>query len=213
MREDPFQFFRGSYFRWAQIWSEICEDCAKAPRVLSVGDLHVDSFGTWRDAEGRLCWGVDDFDEAFPLPYTNDLVRLVASVKLARSLGLLNVKTKDACEIVLDSYVQSLKSGGCPLVLAESQMALEKLGIEALKIPKDFWKNLNEHPAVREPLPPGVKKCLSTALPGSRLDFRIIRREAGLGSLGQQRFVAIAYCRGGTSQEKPSGSYRRPAYG
>lgn len=67
---------------------------------LHVGDLHVDSFGTWRDAEGRLCWGVDDFDEAFPLPYTNDLVRLVASVKVSRWLGLLNVKTKDACESV-----------------------------------------------------------------------------------------------------------------
>ena len=47
-----------------------------------MGDLHVDSFGTWRDVEGRLCWGVDDFDEAYPLPYTNDLVRLAASAKI-----------------------------------------------------------------------------------------------------------------------------------
>jgi uncharacterized protein (DUF2252 family) len=96
MRQDPFQFFRGTYYRWAQVWSEVCAECANAPRVLSVGDLHVDSFGTWRDAEGRLCWGVDDFDETFKLAYTNDLVRLVASVKVARSLGLLAVKTKDA---------------------------------------------------------------------------------------------------------------------
>ena len=55
MEEDPFQFFRGSYYRWAQIWPEVCVDYAKAPRVLCVGDLHVDSYGTWRDAEGRLC--------------------------------------------------------------------------------------------------------------------------------------------------------------
>ncbi len=34
-------------------------------QVLAVGDLHVNSFGTWRDAEGRLCWGLDDFDEAY----------------------------------------------------------------------------------------------------------------------------------------------------
>ena len=23
----------------------------------------------WRDVEGRLIWGIDHFDEAFPLPY------------------------------------------------------------------------------------------------------------------------------------------------
>ena len=26
----------------------------RAPPVLAVGDLHVENFGTWRDAEGRL---------------------------------------------------------------------------------------------------------------------------------------------------------------
>lgn len=76
MREDTFFFFRGTYYRWAQLWPVVCKDLTKAPTVLAVGDLHVGSFGTWRDAEGRLCWGVDDFDEAYPLPYTNDLVRL-----------------------------------------------------------------------------------------------------------------------------------------
>lgn len=81
MKEDPFQFFRGSYYRWAQLWPKLCPDLLNGPVVLSIGDLHVDSFGTWRDFEGRLCWGVDDFDEAWPLPYTNDLVRLAASVK------------------------------------------------------------------------------------------------------------------------------------
>ena len=197
MREEPFQFFRGSYYRWAQMWPEVCADWADAPQVLSVGDLHVDSYGTWRDAEGRLCWGVDDFDETFPLPYTNDLVRLTASVKVARSLGHLNVKLKNACEVVLDGYVQALKDGGCPLVLAESETSLEKLGIEALKTPKDFWKKLNSHPTVRQPLPRDAKLGLANAMPEKGLDHRIILREAGLGSLGQQRFAAIAYCNGG----------------
>ncbi len=47
------------------------QEVARAPQIVAVGDLHVGSFGTWRDGEGRLCWGVDDFDEAYPLPYTN----------------------------------------------------------------------------------------------------------------------------------------------
>ena len=82
MRSDPFLFFRGTYYRWTQLWPEICNDLHKAPRVLGVGDLHVGSFGTWRDREGRLCWGVDDFDDAYPLPYSNDLVRLAASIRM-----------------------------------------------------------------------------------------------------------------------------------
>jgi uncharacterized protein (DUF2252 family) len=86
MKESPFQFLRGSFYRWAQLWPSICSDLCDAPRVLAVGDLHVNSFGTWRDAEGRLCWGVDDFDESYPLAYTNDIVRLAASLKSSSML-------------------------------------------------------------------------------------------------------------------------------
>src|ERR1700682_3314180 len=71
MRESPFLFFRGTFYRWAQLWPDVCASLRDAPKVLAVGDLHVGSFGTWRDAEGRLSWGVDDFDESYPLPYTN----------------------------------------------------------------------------------------------------------------------------------------------
>ena len=44
--QDPFPFFRGTYYRWAQRWPEVCSDLADAPRVLAVGDLHVENFGT-----------------------------------------------------------------------------------------------------------------------------------------------------------------------
>jgi uncharacterized protein (DUF2252 family) len=86
MKQDPFQFLRGTYYRWAQLWLEICTESRRAPIVVCVGDLHIDSYGTWRDAKGRMCWGVDDFDEAWPLPYTNDLIRLAASVGSHRRL-------------------------------------------------------------------------------------------------------------------------------
>src|SRR5262245_54609404 len=84
---DPFPFFRGTYYRWSSLWPETCPNEADAPSVLSVSDLHVENFGTWRDADGRLCWGVNDFDEADDLPYTNDLVRLAASTQIARATG------------------------------------------------------------------------------------------------------------------------------
>jgi uncharacterized protein (DUF2252 family) len=57
MKSDLFMFLRATYYRWAQIWLQVCPDLAAAPKVLAVGDLHVENFGTWRDVEGRLIWG------------------------------------------------------------------------------------------------------------------------------------------------------------
>jgi uncharacterized protein (DUF2252 family) len=67
MAADVFSFLRATYYRWVQVWPETCAALAGAPRVLAVGDLHVENFGTWRDLEGRLIWGINDLDEAAPL--------------------------------------------------------------------------------------------------------------------------------------------------
>jgi uncharacterized protein (DUF2252 family) len=79
MALDPFCFLRATFYRWAQVWPQACTDLATAPPVLGIGDLHVENFGTWRDGEGRLVWGINDFDEAATIAYTNDLVRLCTS--------------------------------------------------------------------------------------------------------------------------------------
>jgi len=73
MRRDAFRFLRGTYYRWAEIWPEVCPSLQGAPTVLSVGDLHLENFGSWRDSEGRLAWGINDFDDAALLPYWNTL--------------------------------------------------------------------------------------------------------------------------------------------
>jgi uncharacterized protein (DUF2252 family) len=73
-----------------------------APTVLAIGDLHVENYGTWRDAEGRLVWGINDFDEAFPLPYTIDLVRLATSARLAIQPGHLSLTSAPACAAILE---------------------------------------------------------------------------------------------------------------
>ena len=39
-----FPFFRATFYRWAQLYPEVCADCADAPEVLAVGDLHVENF-------------------------------------------------------------------------------------------------------------------------------------------------------------------------
>src|ERR1019366_6602193 len=56
---------------------------------------------------------------------------------------------------------------------------------------------LDHLPVVNHGLPPDVKRVLRETLPNPNLDYKVVRREAGLGSLGQQRFVAIANWKGG----------------
>jgi hypothetical protein len=197
MKESPFGFLRGSFYRWAQLWPSVCADLCGAPKVLAVGDLHVNSFGTWRDAEGRLCWGVDDFDEAWPLAYTNDLVRLAASLKIVIDAEGLSIKLKDGCNAILDGYSNSLREGGCPIVLAENEQKLGKLGVESFKPPSNFWEKLNRLPAVRQPLARDLKRALEKTLPETGIEYKVVRRQAGLGSLGQERFVAITMWQGG----------------
>jgi hypothetical protein len=197
MKEDAFLFLRGTFYRWAQLFPEICPELAHAPQVLAGGDVHVGSFGTWRDQGGRLCWGIDDFDEAYPLPYTNDLVRLATSVKIAIDADKLTVKLKDGCDAILEGYGETLRQGGCPIVLAEREKNLEKLGIAAIKPADDFWERLNDRPVVRTGFPKDAKQAMEKTLPDARLKYKVVRRQAGLGSLGQQRLVAIANWKGG----------------
>jgi uncharacterized protein (DUF2252 family) len=197
MKETTFGFLRGTFYRWAQLWPSACTDLSKAPKVLAVGDLHVNSFGTWRDAEGRLCWGVDDFDEAYPLPYTNDLVRLAASLKIVIDAGDISLKFKTGCDAILDGYVRSLRQGGQPVVLAEREQKLGRLGVDSFKPAANFWKKLNRLPAVRQILAKDLKRALEKTLPDKGVEYKVARREAGLGSLGQERFVAIGNWQGG----------------
>jgi hypothetical protein len=197
MRTDPFMFFRGTYYRWVQLWPEVCNELQNAPKLLGVGDLHVGSYGTWRDSEGRLCWGVDDFDDSYPLPYTSDLVRLAASLKMVTDSQDLTIKFRAGCDAILEGYKRSLKEGGRPFVLAEHEKNLERLGIDAIKPPQDFWKTMLRSPAVEQrQIPSSARKALEKTLP-PKVAYRVVRRKAGMGSLGQLRFVAIAMYEGG----------------
>src|SRR5688572_23125078 len=118
---DAYAFFRGTHYRWAQRWQEMDAGIRRAPRVLAVADLHVENFGTWRDLEGRLMWGVNDFDEAYPLPYTYDLVRLAAAVAVARKATDLELGLSDTAEAILRGYRSCLENGQQPFVLESQQ--------------------------------------------------------------------------------------------
>jgi hypothetical protein len=192
-----FPFLRATFYRWMQIWPAVCPDLTKAPHVLGIGDLHVENFGTWRDVEGRLVWGVNDFDEAAVLPYTNDLVRLAASALLAIEGGHLSLKSKDACSMILDGYRKSLAEHGHPFVLEEEHRWLRQIALNELRDPVLFWKKMESLPRVKGEIPVSAKDALEHLLPERGLDYRVVSRVAGLGSMGRIRLVALAECNGG----------------
>jgi hypothetical protein len=196
MADALFPFLRATFYRWLQLWPEVCSDLSKAPRLLAVGDLHVENFGTWRDIEGRLVWGVNDFDEAAVFPYTLDLVRLAASAALAIGEGHLGVKEKEACTAILDGYRQSLSAHGRPFVLEEENQWLRSLATSELRDPVNFWKKMEGLPKVSR-VPVSAREAMEHLMPEPTLDYRTVRRVAGLGSLGHIRVVAIAECHGG----------------
>jgi hypothetical protein len=196
MAEAAFPFLRATFYRWMQIWPEICPDLAKAPRVLAVGDLHVENFGTWRDLEGRLVWGVNDFDEGAPLPYTLDLVRLATSAMFAIAAGHLALKPKDACASILKGYEESLVHGGRPYMLEEEHTWLRQIATGVLRDPVHFWQKMDGLPRMTEDIPVSAREALEQLMPERGLTYKTVRRVAGLGSLGHVRVVAIAVCHG-----------------
>jgi len=198
MAESPFRFFRGTFYRWAQLFPRVCARLMNAPQLLGVGDLHAENFGTWRDEEGRLIWGVNDFDEACRLPYTADLVRLAASVHLAIEGDHLHLSRPRACKAILDGYVAALNAGGQPFVLAEHHMALRQAAVERLKEPEKFWQKLYSFPHIKTEPPSSALKGLIKMLPERNLKFRLSHRIAGTGSLGRRRYLALAQWRGGS---------------
>jgi hypothetical protein len=191
MAEGAFPFFRATFYRWAQLWPRVCPELARAPRVLAVGDLHVENFGLWRDTEGRLIWGVNDLDEAWPGPYTLDLVRLTASAYLALREEHLAVGRRAASEAIEEGYRDAMAAGGGPFVLAEHHRWLRLLALNKLRDPVGFWEKISALPAYPNPVPAEAKELLKTALPSCAAPYQLKKRIAGLGSLGHPRILAL----------------------
>jgi uncharacterized protein (DUF2252 family) len=188
MDGSPFEFLRATFYRWVQMWPVTCPDLAGAPSILGIGDLHLENFGTWRDSEGRLIWGINDLDEAHPVAYTSDLVRLATSAILAERQGELRVSMRATCDEILDGYADGLDCGGQPIVLAERRRWLRRIAIQQLRDPQQFWEEFKSVEAAGGRVP---HAALRTLLP-SHVHYRVIARTAGVGSLGRPRYVALA---------------------
>jgi hypothetical protein len=191
MKTSAFMFLRATYFRWAKKIDDWCPELMNAPRVLCVGDLHLENFGTWRDADGRFVWGVNDFDEAAVMPYPLDLVRLAASIRIAPDRAVDNRK---AAAVLIEGYLEGLKLPQ-PALLDEGETWLRPYAIGTDLESGKFWKNVDKYKKASPP--PGVVSLLKQSLPKGFTNILYRSRVAGGGSLGRPRYVAIADWHGG----------------
>jgi uncharacterized protein (DUF2252 family) len=196
MAEAVFPFLRATFYRWAQLWPEICPELSRAPHILVVGDLHVENFGTWRDAEGRLVWGINDFDEAWQAAYTVDLVRLTASAYLAMEDQHLALTRRKAREAIESGYRDAMAKGGAPYVLAERHSWLRKVALSKLRDPIRFWQKIEACPDFRDKLPQPIHQLLHGCMPLKQPTLEMKTRIAGLGSLGHPRVLGLSQWHG-----------------
>lgn len=200
MAADAFQFLRATYWRWAETILDVCPDLERGPEVLAVGDIHAENFGTWRDAEGRLIWGVNDFDEAARMPYAIDIVRLATSAVLA---GVRGISGNTICDSILAGYRAGL-AGPKPYVLDREHRDLRDKFVVSEDERSDFWSKFDpqqirtskpKHVTAKQPAPPYLK-ALKRARPDKRVKFQYYARSAGTGSLGRPRYFGTGIWQG-----------------
>ncbi len=228
MAKGPFPFLRATYYLWAEEILNVCPELAGAPPVVAVGDIHLENFGTWRDNDGRLIWGVNDFDEAAEMPYALDLVRLGVSAVL----GCPHIRsTRAISDSILRGYERGLDESR-PIVLDHQYKWLRDLVVVPNKERAGFWEKMEKltKPPKKRTKKPSKKpsrdyiSALAGAMPAPTRDVKYgARTGAGLGSLGRPRWVGIAQWRGGpvvreakaalpSAWTLPSGRRKQPIY-
>jgi hypothetical protein len=108
---------------------------------------------------------------------------LATSALIAIRVGDLSLSPPTACDAVLEGYTDGVDSGGLPFVLSERHHWLRDLATNNLRDPVRFWERFDKLPAVRS-VPRAVRRILKAAMPEPGLSFRVVHRQAGLGSHG-----------------------------
>ena len=179
---DPMRFLRGTYYLWLV---SLPAEGFDGPDVPCVGDLHVENFGTWRDARGVRRWGVNDLDELAWASYALDLVRLATSAVITPHLRL---SAEQVCDALLSTWRTAKASTAVDLTAPRARHLLAL--VPAATSTKRYYAGLEAAPAA-QPVPPAVAQAAARSAP-SGWRPRWHTRVAGTGSLGHPRVVAVA---------------------
>ncbi|MBI1398254.1 MAG: DUF2252 domain-containing protein [Betaproteobacteria bacterium] len=214
LRRDAFSFLRGTAFLFWSDWPGGTLD--DAPAAWSCGDAHSENFGTFRGFNRLVYFDMNDFDEACLAPATWDIARLLTGLRVAARIGAHSRADEDAwASSCLDAYARALAWGRAMWV--ERAVASGAVRTLVRRAAKRKPRKLFAHRAVLGKSPKLVTDGVR-ALPAARheklrlwdhLDgwlreraahigedaprvVDVARRIAGNGSLGTERYVALA---------------------
>jgi hypothetical protein len=180
------RFLRGTYYLWLRRIADLGPELLGRTRVPAVCDLHMENFGTWRDAYGVRRWGVNDFDELAWASYPLDLARLATSAALVPDLA---GSTKRLCRSLLGHWRDASPGPAVPIG-ADSAAYLRHL----LPQPKHagaYYSALVAAPEAPETAIPAYIRAAVHATVGEGWVPRWHSRSAGTGSLGRPRYTAV----------------------
>jgi uncharacterized protein (DUF2252 family) len=111
LRASPSLFLRGAcHLFYARLPKH--KLFAPGPAAWISGDLHFENFGSYKGANRLIYFDINDFDEALLAPAAWDILRLLASVLVARqALHLKRGQADRLCEEVIDAYGLALATG------------------------------------------------------------------------------------------------------
>ena len=187
LASSPLRFLRGTYYLWLCRLPSLLPDLADRPRVVAVGDLHAENFGTWRDRTGARRWGVNDLDELAWAPYPLDLVRLATSIALVPDCAL---PVGRICKSIVDTWMSA--SDRPALDIGADQARHLRDLLPAPPTAEVYFSELAAA-ASADPseLPASVREAVLASVPGDWEPTWHIRR-AGTGSRGHPRVVAVS---------------------
>jgi uncharacterized protein (DUF2252 family) len=224
MARDPFAFFRGSNHLYAEAWRDL-QPPDVGPAFPICGDLHLENFGAFHDDKGDFLYDINDFDEALFAPCSLDLVRCATSILLAAELWRLTplqasgmvleflenyrstVAGSDSRQDV-DARVPRLARGPIWDLLGKvalaTQAELLDRNTERRKLGTRRITRNKYHPTLQPERFDAIRAAVETYGKDSRRPeffktLDVTGRIAGVGSLGQARYLALV-AGGGTAQ-------------
>jgi uncharacterized protein (DUF2252 family) len=106
IEQSAFVFFRGTADLYYRDLAGLDDDL---PIVLCNGDVHPENFGVMRGFEGELVFGLNDFDDAHPAPFSWDLRRGATGFELlVRQRGERRRMRRRTTGAFMDGYVSAL---------------------------------------------------------------------------------------------------------
>ena len=221
LRGDPLAFFRGTCHLFYETLARH-RMLEAAPAVHICGDLHLENFGSYKGDNRLVYFDLNDFDEAALAPFTLELVRFLASIKVAtKSLGLPQAQADELCRLFVDIYRDRVREGKPRWIerATATGMVGDLLGELHTRPRKELLDERTTRSGKTRRLRIDGSKALAldkkqyqrvkklikrhgrtTADPHFYKVLDIARRIAGNGSLGLERYVILVEGRGAPDQ-------------